>query len=62
MSEHAVPRRRRAAGRRDPPRWRAGLRSFLELFVLCGCVVAQPLFDVAGRRALNPMALWWLLV
>jgi hypothetical protein len=25
------------------------LRCFLELFVLCGFVVAQPLFDVAGR-------------
>ncbi|HWD47780.1 MAG TPA: sulfatase-like hydrolase/transferase [Actinomycetota bacterium] len=32
-----------------PSRARTELRSFLELFVLCGFVVAQPLFDVAGR-------------
>jgi hypothetical protein len=30
-------------------RARTELRCFLELFVLCGFVVAQPLFDVAGR-------------
>jgi hypothetical protein len=29
-------------------RLKAELRYFLELFVLCGFVVAQPLFDVAG--------------
>jgi Sulfatase len=32
-----------------PSRLRAELRRLLELFVLCGFVVAQPLFDVAGR-------------
>jgi hypothetical protein len=32
-----------------PTRFRAEVRSFLELFVLTGFVVAQPLFDVAGR-------------
>ena len=32
-----------------PSRAKAELRCFLELFVLCGFVVAQPLFDVAGR-------------
>jgi Sulfatase len=33
----------------DPSRTKTELRPFLELFVLCGFVVAQPLFDVAGR-------------
>ena len=32
-----------------PTRFRTEVRSFLELFVLTGFVVAQPLFDVAGR-------------
>ena len=32
-----------------PSRARTELRCFLELFVLCGFVVAQPLFDAAGR-------------
>ena len=32
-----------------PSRLRVELRCLLELFVLCGFVVAQPLFDVAGR-------------
>ena len=40
-----------AAGRRAGPasRFSAELRCLLELLVLCGFVVAQPLFDVAGR-------------
>jgi Sulfatase len=32
-----------------PSRTKTELRSFLELFVLCGFVFAQPLLDVAGR-------------
>jgi hypothetical protein len=32
-----------------PSRAKTEVRCFLELFVLCGFVVAQPLFDVAGR-------------
>ena len=38
-----------AGNPRPASRLRAELRCFLELFVLCGFVVAQPLFDVAGR-------------
>jgi hypothetical protein len=34
---------------RSASRLRAELRCFLELFVLCGFVIAQPLFDVSGR-------------
>jgi sulfatase-like protein len=31
------------------PRWRTELRAFLELFVLCGFAITQPVLDVAGR-------------
>ncbi|MEZ5142281.1 MAG: sulfatase-like hydrolase/transferase [Acidimicrobiales bacterium] len=44
--QHAAPRRRRLGAAFDGP---AELRRFLELFGLCGLVVAQPLLEIYGK-------------